>query len=447
MPRGKFKDKGDCVIAQLINYADSPEAQHRLYRRTLLIVVLSQIFGGAGLAAGVTVGALLAQEMLGVDSFAGIPSALITIGSATAAFLVGRLSQRFGRRPGLATGFIAGGVGAGGVVWAAVIDNIWLLFASFLVYGFGTATNLAARYAGTDLAKPAQRATAVSIAMVSTTFGAVAGPNLVEPMGRFALSIGIPALAGPFLLAGTAFLLAGLVFLLFLRPDPFVVAKAIAERLASRPESNDASGRATEPARMNARGLAVGASVMICTQIVMVAVMTMTPVHMKHHGHGLTEVGIVIGSHIAAMFLPSLVTGMLVDRLGRMTMSIAAGSVLLLSCIVAAAAPPASVAMLLVALVLLGLGWNIGLISGTAMIVDATPIATRAKTQGTIDVLIAIAGASGGALSGVVVSYASYAVLSIGGGFLSLLLIPVVIWSVSGRSGRKAAAVSENVSA
>lgn len=124
---------------------------------------------------------------------------------------------------------IFGDAGAVGVLAAAVINNIVLLFITLLTYGAGSATNLMARYAGTDLAAPKQRATAVSIAMVSTTFGVVAGPNLIDVMGRFATSIGVPALAGPFILAAAAFSLAGIVLLIFLRPDPLIVAKAIAD--------------------------------------------------------------------------------------------------------------------------------------------------------------------------------------------------------------------------
>ena len=410
-------------------YLNSPEMQRRLYRRTLSIVVLSQMFGGAGLAAGVTVGALLAQDMLGSDGLAGIPSALLTLGAAASAMVVGRLSQRFGRRVGLTAGFLAGGFGALGVVAAAATHNVALLFLSLFVYGAGTSTNLQARYAGTDLAKPAQRATAVSIAMVSTTFGAVAGPNLVDVMGRFALSLGIPALAGPFLLGAAAFLSAGFVFWLFLRPDPFLVAKAIAEREAADRSGSKSGGDSVPGAAANGRGLFVGAAVMLLTQIVMVAVMTMTPIHMQHHGHGLREVGLVISIHIAAMFLPSLVTGVLVDRLGRTAMAIAAGAVLLSAGLLAAFAPADSMPLLIAALALLGLGWNFGLISGTALIVDATPLSTRAKTQGSIDVLVSLAGASGGALSGMVVAQASFATLALGGAALSLLLIPVVVWS------------------
>ncbi len=424
------------VLQQAVNrrrptfqeYVEHPELLRKLRRRTLMIVVLSQLFGGAGLAAGITVGALLAQDMLGTDSYAGVPTALFTLGSAAAALLVGRLSQRLGRRVGLAAGFLSGCIGALGIVLAAVMDNIPLLFISLLVYGAGTATNMLARYAGADLAKPAERAKDISIIMVSTTFGAVAGPNLVDTMGRYAESIAVPALAGPFLLAAAAFAMAGLVLFVLLRPDPIKVALAIAE--AQRTSGTSTYGESSMSAA-DKRGVIVGTTVMVLTQIVMVAIMTMTPVHMKHHGHALGDVGLVISIHVCAMYLPSLITGLLVDKFGRKAMTYAAGVTLLSAGIVAASVPADSMPLLILALALLGLGWNFGLISGTAQIVDATTVATRAKTQGTIDVLIAISGASGGILSGVIVDHSSYAALSLGGSLLSLLLVPVVLWTRS----------------
>src|SRR3990167_3679649 len=199
------------AVTEASRIAGDDTARRTVQRRVLTVVVFSQILGGAGLAAGITVGALLAQDMLGTDSLSGLPAGLFTLGSALAAFLVGRVSQARGRRIGLAAGFAFGGLGAGGVVAAAVFDNVILLFVALFVYGAGTATNLQARYAGTDLAQPTQRGTAISIAMVSTTLGAVAGPNLVEPLGVLATSIGVPALAGPFLLAAVVYLAAGAV--------------------------------------------------------------------------------------------------------------------------------------------------------------------------------------------------------------------------------------------
>ncbi|WBL16950.1 MFS transporter [Sutcliffiella sp. NC1] len=408
------------------SYIDSEEKQRMLYKRTLIIVSISQIFGGAGLAAGITVGAILAQQMLGTDAFAGLPTALFTLGSAGAALVVGRLSQRYGRRTGLTAGFIVGGLGAIGVIIAALINSIFLLFISLFIYGSGTATNLQARYAGTDLATSKQRARAISLTMVFTTFGAVAGPNLVNVMGNVAVSIGVPALAGPFILSAVAYILAGLVLFIMLRPDPLVIARMIE---ASKLEQHSKVQTALNEHVENKRGVIVGATIMVLTQIVMVAIMTMTPVHMQHHGHGLGAVGLVIGFHIGAMYLPSLVTGFLVDKLGRTVMAIASGTTLLLAGVVGAFAPGDSMVFLVIALSLLGLGWNFGLISGTALIVDSTEFSTRAKTQGKVDVLIALSGAGGGALSGMVVAGSSYTTLSLVGGILSLLLVPVVVWS------------------
>jgi hypothetical protein len=263
--------------------------------------------------------------------------------------------------------------------------------------------------------------------MVSTTFGAVAGPNLVNVMGKFAESIGVPALAGPFILAAAAYIIAGLILIVWLRPDPLVVAKALAELQSSNQSYSEHSRGNT--ASINKKGVIIGATVMVLTQVIMIAIMTTTPVHMGHHGHGLESVGLVIGFHIGAMYLPSLLTGILVDKIGRKAMAIASAVTLLLAGLIAAIAPADSLFVLIIALSLLGLGWNFGLISGTALILDSTTLSTRAKTQGSVDVLIALAGASGGALSGMILSGSSYTILSLGGGILALLLIPVVLSS------------------
>lgn len=415
-------------VDELVSRISADEsARTALQRRTLRVVVASQVLGGAGLAAGITVGSLLAAELLGGDGAAGLPIALITLGSGLAAYLIGRLTQRHGRRAGLGAGFLVGGLGAVGVVVGAVTGQAWLLLAAMVPYGAGTASNLQARYAGTDLALPAERGTAVSTALVATTAGAVAGPNLIGPLGDLADVLGLPTLTGPFLLSGVAYTAAGLVLVVLLRPDPFMVAAELARRSPS-------TGPAAEVPAGARAGLVVGATVMVLTQVAMVAIMTMTPVHMRSHDHGLSAVGLVIGLHVAAMFLPSLVTGPLVDRVGRVPMAISAGVILLLAGLTAAVAPGDSLLLLVVALVLLGLGWNVGLIAGTTLVVDATHAGNRGRVQGSLDVLVALGGAGGAAASGVVVAGSSYASLALAGGVLSLLLVPVVLWSW--RAGR-----------
>lgn len=424
------------MLADITQIIASEAEVTRIYKRTLRIVVISQIFGGAGLAAGITVGALIAQDMLGTTSYAGVPAALFTLGSALSAYLVGRISQQLGRRLGLSLGFLAGGLGAIGVIIATVISNIWLLFLSLFIYGAGTSTNLQVRYAGADLAKEEQRATAVSIAMVSTTFGAVAGPNMVTPMGKVATLLGIPALAGPFILAAAAYTLAGLTLFFYLRPDPLLIAKALAKKeeteKAERARKNASATlniNEEQTAASNRAGVIVGALVLVLSHVVMVAIMTMTPVHMQEHGTGLTAVGLVIGLHIAAMYLPSIITGRLVDTIGRNKMIIASGVTLALTGVMVAYVPGGSLFWMAFALILLGVGWNFGLISGTAVIVDSTTISTRAKTQGSVDVLVALGGTAGSLVSGVIVAYSSYAFLGFLGTYLSLLLLPLIYWN------------------
>jgi MFS family permease len=402
-------------------------------RRTLVVLVLAQVLSGAALAAGVTVGALLAQDMLGSTSLSGLPSALFAAGGAIAAVGVGRLSERSGRRVGLSTGYLVGAGGSFGVVAAAWLDNVVLLFISLFVYGAGVVTSLQARYAGTDLAAPSKRGRAVSTVLVATTVGAVAGPNLVAVTGRLAEAIGIPVLAGPFLLAGVAYCAAGLLLWAMLRPDPLQLARA----LATVPTLKEYDGYT--PAGPAANGphfgsgqtrgawspaVVGGAGILVLTQFVMVAIMTMTPIHIQHYGHDLSATGVVIAAHIAAMFLPSPLSGWLVDRFGPRAIATTSAVTLLVAGLLAAAAPSASVITLGLALILLGLGWNFGLVSGSTVITDTVPLALRARTQGTVDLVIAVAAACGGVGSGLLVSATSFRTLAALGGVVALAVIP-----------------------
>lgn len=407
----------------------APDATVAIQRRTIRILVVSQIFGGAGLGAGVAVGALLAEDMLGSTSLAGLPSALFALGAAGSALVVGRVSQRSGRRLGLTAGYLGSVIGSIGIVLAAVIGSPALLMLGLFLYGAGSATNLQARYAGTDLVGAAHRGRAVSTVLVATTLGAVIGPNLVDVTGGFARSVGVPELSGPFILAGSAYGVAALILFLFLRPDPLLTARSLAPAAPGRGTTEVPTG---EPVAWTDT-LRLGALTMIVTQVVMVGIMTMTPIHMRDHGHGLADTGLVISIHIASMYLPSPLSGWLADRFGRPPVIMAAAVVLLAAGLVAATAPADSLATLALALGLLGLGWNLGLISGTTLVTDGTPLSSRARTQGSVDLAVALAGSGGGILSGVVVNATSFAALSVAGGLLALMLVPLMLSSARPR--------------
>ncbi|MGW2398206.1 MFS transporter [Kitasatospora sp. NPDC001664] len=414
--------------------ADPPEQ-----RRTLAVLIAAQTLSGTGLAAGITVGALLADDLLGSTGLAGVPSALFTGGAVLGALAIGRLCQRYGRRPGLAAGYAAGALGSLGVVAAVAAQHVALLLFALLVYGAGTATNLQARYAGADLAAPHRRGRAAGVVLLATTLGAVVGPNLVTVSGEAAEGWGIPPLAGPFLLAALAYGAAAVLIGVLLRPDPLLLARRLAVGAADSAEApaERPAERLAEPttgaAASRGPGVATGLWVMLLGQAVMIAVMTMTPVHLGHHGHGTGAAGLVIGLHVGAMFLPSPVSGWLVDRFGPLPVAAAGGLTLAAAGVLAAAAPGHSVGALAVALVLLGLGWNLGLVSGTAIVTAAVPVERRASAQGSADGALAVAGSTGGLASGVVVAAGGYPVLAVCGALLALLVVPVTVAAARGR--------------
>ncbi|MZE55123.1 MFS transporter [Streptomyces sp. SID5770] len=367
------------------------------------------------MAAGITVGALLAQDLLGSTGLAGLPAALYTAGAAFGAVGLGRVSRRFGRGPGLALGNSIAALGSAGVVTGATARWPVLLLAALFVYGAGTVTGLLARYAGADLAPPERRGRAAGIVLFAMTLGAVVGPNLIGPTGDLADTWGLPRLTGPFLLAAVAYMAAALVLVVWLRPDPLPPTR----------------GSGAAPAGRPAPGVVTGATVMITAQLVMIAVMTMTPVHMADHGHTAQAVGLVIALHVGAMFLPSPLSGLLVDRIGGRRVATTAGTVLLGAALLAGLAPPTSVLLLACALVLLGAGWNMALLGGTAMLTDAAPAENRAAVQGLADVGMSVAGATGGMASGLVMGGTGYPVLAVAAGALALAVLPAVAMSGS----------------
>jgi MFS family permease len=393
------------------------------------------------MAAGITVGALLAQDLLGSTSLTGLPAALYTIGAALGAAALGRVCQRFGRRPGLALGNGVAALGSAGVVAGAAARWPALLLAALFVYGAGTVTGLLARYTGADLAPPERRGRAAGIVLFAMTLGAVAGPNLIGPTGAVAHSLGIPRLAGPFLLAVAAYAAAAVVLLVWLRPDPLLLARP------GEPREPEPRGPGPRGPGLRVPGVITGATVLVTAQLVMIAVMTMTPVHMTGHGQGTQAVGLVIALHVGAMFLPSPLSGLLTDRIGGRRVAAVAGAVLPAAGLTAALAPPASVTLLAGALVLLGVGWNLALLGGTALITDAAPPGNRAAVQGMADVGMSVAGATGGMVSGLVMGGSGYPVLATAAGALALAVIPAVALTGTRRRPRKGPSAHEGASA
>jgi MFS family permease len=317
--------------------SDHPDPD-RLQQRTVRVLVAAQVLGGAAIGAGAAVSPLLAKEILGGDdTLAGLAFAALIFGSALAAVPLSRLMSRRGRRPGLVRGYLTAATGAAGAVIAAEIESFPLLLAGMVLLGSGTAANLLSRYAGADLAAPEHRARAISTVVWATTIGAVVGPNALGPAGRLADWLGLPSLSGPFLVAVVWFAVAAAVIELLLRPDPLVVAGGL-ETAGATGSRRSALGELR--LLLRDRAARSGLIAMVTANCVMVAVMTMTPLHLRDHGGSLEMVGLVMSVHVAGMFRFAPLVGSMADRRGPLPTAHGGTAMLVASCALAAGARP-----------------------------------------------------------------------------------------------------------
>jgi MFS family permease len=398
--------------------------RERLQRRTVRVLVAGQALGGAAIGVGGAVSSLLAKQILHGDAtFAGLAFAALTLGSALAAVPISRVMSRRGRRPGLVRGYVMAVMGAGAAVVAAEVESFPLLLAGMLLLGSGTAANLLARYAGTDLAAPEARARAIATVVWATTIGAVAGPNVLGPAGGLAAWLGLPRLSGPYVVGLVCFAGAATIVGILLRPDPLVIAGGL------ETEGARAARRSTLAQLgvvLRHRDAATGLITMVTAHAVMVSVMTMTPLHLRDHGDSLQIVGVVISLHIAGMYAFAPMVGAISDRWGHVQTAYAAAAMLASSTLLAAA-PGHNHAVIGLALTLLGLGWSMATISGSALVSAAMPIEERARIQGVADMTTGVAGATGGTMSGIVVGTIGYTALSLSGAVLAGAALAVLV--------------------
>ncbi|MFD6953554.1 MFS transporter [Nocardiopsis sp. TSRI0078] len=398
------------------------EARTRLQRRTVLTLMLAQVVGGIGMGAMLAVGALIALDLTGSDAWSGAATTMITLGAAVFALPLASLAARHGRRPGLGAGWVLGALGGTVVIAATVLGTFALFLAGMVLVGAGTATNLQARHAAADLASERSRGRDLSIVVWATTIGSVTGPNLIGPSGAVAALFGLPELLGPVLFTTAGFVLGAVLTFALLRPDPLLVATAARTRAgASFGVRLSVAGALRVIAASPGALLAVVG--IVASHTVMVAVMTMTPVHMSHHGAALTVIGLTISLHIAGMYALSPVVGWLTDRLGRVPLLLA-GQVVLLAAAAVAGTAGHDETRVTVGLVLLGLGWSFGLVSGTALLAESLSAEVRPRAQGVSDLVMNLGGAAAGALSGVVLSQTGFGGLNL---FAALFTVPVFV--------------------
>ena len=391
-----------------------------IQKRVIRALVSAQILGGIGLGATVSVGALLASDVSGSPAWSGMAATMSTLGAALIAVPLARAAQARGRRVALSIGSIVAALGAVLATVAAALGSFPLLLVGLAFAGAGSATNLQARFAATDLAVPLHRARQLSLVVWSTTIGAVLGPNLIEPGESIGAAIGLPTLTGPFVFTVAAQVAAMLVYYFGLRPDPLLTALQNAPAREGAPPRH---GFATLRVNPLARYAVVAVALSHAT---MVAMMSMTPVQLYEHGATLMIVGFALSLHIAGMYALSPVFGWLADRWGRVP-TILFGQGMLVISLLTAWVGSQSQFLVIVSVIFLGLGWSASTIAGSTLVAESAPVDDRAGLQGVSDLLMNSTAAVGGALAGPVLALVGYSGL----GIATLVLVGVVTgWSV-----------------
>lgn len=437
-----------------------------IQRRTLVVLIVTQVIGAVGVGVAPSIGILLAGEVTDSEAWAGLARTASTLGAALFGLPLGALAARRGRRLALSIGWWVGALGAAILVLAAQLDAVVPLFVGLLLIGAGSAVALQSRFAATDLAEPRHKARALGLVVWVGTLGSVLGPNLGAPGELVGAATGLTVFASAFLIAAICLALAGTLVFLLLRPDPMLVSDelmAAARTSALVPGGSGSAVVGGEPADDDAvRALGAAADVapaapgvvdrrlpprrkgairrlvselrtnpgaraavvaILVAQVVMVAIMTMTPVHIVHHGGSINLVGITISLHVVGMFALAPVVGMMTDRYGHgPTMAI--GVVVLLASLVIGAVWPDDMGWIVVSLVLLGLGWSFVNVTGSALFSVAVSSETRAASQGGVDALANLFGASAAFAAGPLLAATSFATLSL---LTIAVLVPLVL--------------------
>jgi predicted MFS family arabinose efflux permease len=293
-----------------------------------------------------------------------------------------------------------------------------LLLAAGCFFGSGSASNLQSRYAATDAAEPSKIARSLGLVVWATTIGVIVGPNLTGVGGSIGSKLGILALAGPYVFSVVAFGLSAVTVWLGMRSQ---VRPAKVER---QPLAQTFRQVISIPhARLGLLAIATA-------HAVMVGVMSMTSVHLRHHGASLTIVGFVISGHVAGMYALSPVTGWLADRLGRIpTIGIGLG-ILAVAMTLAAVAPDDAHALTGLALFTLGLGWSACLVAGSTLLSRSVPDNIRTSAQGLSDLTMGILASLSGTAAGPVLAHLGFHWLAV---FCGILLIPAALLAATTR--------------
>ena len=400
---------------------DKYQGIKRKITRTLFLT--QSVVSAAVITTG-TVNSIAGADLSGMVAWAGLPMAVLLLSGALGSLTWGFLMERIGRRKGLVTGLIlgaGGGILAGSALW---LETFSLFLAGMALFGFGQAAMMLGRFAAADVHPLETRGRAMATVVLGGTVGSIVGPVLVGPSGLIASRFGLHELGGPYGASILLFTTAAAIVLIWLRPDPSEIARE--RSLQEHPSPGMA--KAVRPFReiVSQPGVRIAILSMVVGQAVMIMVMVITSLHMRALGHPLSNIAIVISAHTFGMYAFSIITGRLVDHMGREPVIMLGAFILFLAGMSAGLTP--FVGPLAVSLLLLGLGWNLCFVGGSVLLTDQLAHAEQSRMQGFNDLLVGLASAAGSLGSGFVFAAVGYQTMGFIGAVLALIPFAGALW-------------------
>jgi MFS family permease len=363
------------------------------------------------------VGSILAASITGTNTWSGLPVAVGALGTALASWPLARLMARSGRRPGLALGYSLAIVGALLGMAGVAVRSFPLMLAGMALFGIASTSNLLARYAAADVSTGAQRGRAMGLIVWGSTVGSMIGPNLMGPALRVGALLGIESTASAFLVSVAGYALGALLIQIFLRPDPLTLARQ-AQEIAD-------AGATAVTARslgviLNDVRVQIALATLAVSQFVMISTTSTSPLYLHDQGHNVQTIGLAVSLHLAGMYVTSPLAGWLSDRLGSLLIIGAGAVILILAVMLAGLAPGSDRLLVILALFLNGVGWNMAFVAGSALLTDALAPNERASVQGLADLFMGLMGALGSATGGMILGIWGFAILNAVGAVLVL---------------------------
>jgi len=393
--------------------------------KLMATLFVAQVCGSTGQSIGMAVGSIVAASITGTNTWSGLPIAVGALGTALASWPLARLMARSGRRPGLALGYGLAVIGALLTMMGVGVRSFSLLLGGMALFGIASTSNLLARYAAADVTSPAQRGRAMGLIVWGSTIGSIIGPNLMAPALRFGALLGVSSVASAFLIAVGSYALASLLIEVFLRPDPLAIAR-------HRQAIVDAGRPAGQARRLGAILGDVRVQIALATlsisQFVMISTTSTSPLYLHDQGHHVQTIGLAVSFHLAGMYVTSPLSGWLCDRFGRLLMIGAGAVILIVAVMLAGLAPGTDRVLVILALFLNGVGWNLAFVAGSALLTDALTPAERPSIQGFADLFMGLMGALGSAAGGMILGVWGFAILNAVGGALALGPLAVTLF-------------------